>query len=461
MPVFHLNRQLSSLSPLSVIALFVTCWLASSTHVRADQSLTHQFLTVPTALVQTSQTSSDTPLTSDQGVDSKNNGESQTADTDDARVLDLSARAEQAAEQALEKDGFGATEIAATSSWVQSIGIVDWLGPLAPIALSPFFGVTCLSGLAIYGPEWAASNPLLQNAGPLKSPVLFWTFAALTLLTSLPRLTKVSKPFAQAVDKLETYSVIVILLVIKFLPDATTQPSSDVAMIQLGIVSVTVDTLIALAMILNLIVINSVKFFFEFLIWLTPVPFIDAIFEVCNKTASGCLMAIYAFSPTLATGINLILLVIAALILRWIGRHVRFYRTLALDPLLSLVWPTFGKPAKAELIVFPKQQLGPFAPKSFLRLTRHADSEDAWTLRSAAWWLPPREHHLRGVRVAKCRRGWTMHEIELHREGTELLLLHFSRRYGDEELARLLQQLGVQLESSSDVINATARPAST
>ncbi len=229
-------------------------------------------------------------------LSSKSTADSPTAPTKPASRNQNSNMAEQTA-TASSANGFGASEIAASSSWIQSTGVVDWLGPLAPIAMSPFFGVTCLSGLAIYGPEWAAQNPVLQNAGPLKSPVLFWTFAALTVMTSLPRLTKVSKPFAQAVDKLETYSVILIILLIKFFPATVTPPETPVALIQLGIFSFTADTLLSIAMVLNLIIINAVKFFFEFLIWLTPIPFIDAIFEVCNKTAAASLMAVYAISP--------------------------------------------------------------------------------------------------------------------------------------------------------------------
>lgn len=358
-----------------------------------------------------------------------------------------------------EPASFGATEVAASSAWVQSTGVVDWLGPLAPIAMSPFFGVTCLSGLATYGPEWMAHNPLLSHSGPLKSPTIFWTFAVFTVLTSLPRFTKVSKPFAQAVDKFEAYSVIVILLLIKFFPGSIAPTETPVAIIQFGIFSFTADTLLAVAMVLNLIIINSVKFFFEFLIWLTPVPFIDAIFEVCNKTAVAGLMAIYAFSPTLATLFNLILLAIAAIILRWMGRHVRFYRTLAIDPLLSFVWPSFGKPKRAELIVFPKQKIGPFAAKSYLRLTRHPSRTNAWLLSQAAWWALPREHEVLGIRRADCQRGWTMHELQIASEDGEMVVFHFSRRYGDPEFEQLLEQLGVESSTeSAGTTSAGVRP---
>ena len=38
-------------------------------------------------------------------------------------------------------------EIVAAQQFGQSLSIAEWLGPMAPVALSPFFGVACLSGL--------------------------------------------------------------------------------------------------------------------------------------------------------------------------------------------------------------------------------------------------------------------------------------------------------------------------
>ena len=123
--------------------------------------------------------------------------------------------------------------------WVSRIGWARWHLSLCP----PFFGVTCLSGLAIWGPEWVTDNALLGASGPLQSETLFFIFLALALRTSLPRLTKVSKPFAQAVDRLETYAVIIILLVIKLGTSLETSGETEVAVVQLGVLSFTADTL--------------------------------------------------------------------------------------------------------------------------------------------------------------------------------------------------------------------------
>ncbi|MFN9720441.1 MAG: hypothetical protein ACK58L_17215, partial [Planctomycetota bacterium] len=163
-----------------------------------------------------------------------------------------------------------AAEITEVQQFGQSLSFAEWLGPMAPVALSPFFGITCLSALTLFGGDWIAKgNPLLGDNSPLHPPTVFWTFLALTILTSLPRLTKVSKPFAQALDQLEAWSGIITMLVMKFL---LTKTSSNSALAQAGLLEFSSETLLMLAAVVNIFVINTVRFFFEVLIWLTPIP---------------------------------------------------------------------------------------------------------------------------------------------------------------------------------------------
>jgi hypothetical protein len=250
------------------------------------------------------------------------------------------------------------------------------------------------------------------------------------------------------VDRLETYSVIVILLVIKIAASMESGETPQVAMVQLGTLSVTTDTLLAFAMIANVLVINSVKFFFEFLVWLTPIPLVDAVFEVCNKFVCASLMAIYAFSPTLATVINLAVLLAAAVVLRWISRRVRFYRTMILDPILAKFWSGFGQPRRPELIVFPKDSIGPFAAKSRLRISRSNGQPNGLILEEANWWMPAKKHVVTSEHRAVARYGWTMHQVVLRDASGQESVLCFSRRYAQPSLEQLFQQLGFEVESA-------------
>ena len=349
----------------------------------------------------------------------------------------------------LDTEGVDTEAIATTSTWIQTTGITELLGPLTPLALSPFFGVTCLSAISLWGPEWANSSPMLGSNGALRSETIFITFLALTILSSVPRFTKVSKPFAQAVDRLEAYAVIIILLVIKISTSVETAADEPVAMIKMGIFSAGLDTFLAVAMIINILVINSVKFFFEFLAWLTPVPFLDAVFELCNKTLCLGLMAIYAFSPTLATIINLAFFLVALILFRWIYRRTLFYRTMVLDPVFARIWPPHAKPRNNELIVFNRAELGKFSAKSRLRLIRGEEENAGWILQETRWWLPQREHVLEPDTNLKIHLGWIMNSVQFTSSDKKYYLT-FSRRYNQETLRTLADRMGITL--TTDIV---------
>ena len=229
---------------------------------------------------------------------------------------------------------------------VSAISTSQWLGPLAPIAISPFFGITCLAGLSQYGGDYLPMNQFVSQNPVLQSPAVFWIFLVLTIATSVPRLTKVSKPVAQAVDQIEAYAGIITVLVLRFAvaPIDPEVGQSTAMVVQAGFFEFSADVLLSVAAIINIIVINSIKFFFEVLVWLIPVPFVDAILEAGNKLLCAGLMAIYAWSPLVATLINLLLFALCLLAFFWVKRRVAFFRTMMLEPALALLMPSFGQP---------------------------------------------------------------------------------------------------------------------
>jgi len=335
---------------------------------------------------------------------------------------------------------FSAADVAAAQQFTQTIGVADWLGPLAPVALSPFFAIACLSGMALYGGDWvSADNAFLGENSPLNNPVVFWTFLILTLITSIPRFTKVSKPFAQAVDQIEAWAGIITLVALKIMMGLDAPDAEQFPAVQLGFVSFTADTLLIIAAVVNIIVINTVKFFFEILIWITPIPTIDALFEVANKTVCGALMAIYGFSPTIATVINLAIFGISAVLFSWIYRREVFFRTALLDA----VWGFFAPPKRIshpELTVFPTANFGPVPARSRCRF-RKTDSG----------WVLVRQRLLRSdVQVeidsndhsAELAAGYFTNSIIL--SGSQPVSLSFSRWYSSH-LPELASQFGAQL----------------
>lgn len=315
-------------------------------------------------------------------------------------------------------------EIVAAQQFGQSLSIAEWLGPMAPVALSPFFGVACLSGLSLFGGSWVASgNPLIGPNSPLHDTRVFGGFLVLTLLTSIPRLTKVSKPFAQAADQLESWSGVITMLVLRYMISSEAAVTEEpVAMVQLGLFSFSADLVLMLAAAVNILVISAVRFFCEVLIWLTPVPMLDAVFELCNKVVCAMLMALYAWSPVLALTLNAGIFLAALLVFGWVHRREIFFRTMLFD-FLRASWGSPQPAGASSLIVFPVRAVGEI--KARTRCELHP-TDGGWLLTCHRWFGRTINVAVVGRSQPIVRAGLFSNAIEFSDPG---VVLTFSRLY--------------------------------
>ncbi len=301
-------------------------------------------------------------------------------------ILVLTVSASGAAPVPQQREGVSAiseAEIVAAQQFGQSLSIAEWLGPMAPVALSPFFGVACLSGLSLFGGSWVASgNPLIGPDSPLHDTRVFGVFLVLTLLTSIPRLTKVSKPFAQAADQLESWSGVITMLVLRYMISSESAVAEEpVALVQFGFFSFSADLVMMLAAAVNIFVISAVRFFCEVLIWLTPVPMLDAAFELCNKMVCAILMALYAWSPVLALSLNVGIFLAALLVFGWVHRREIFFRTMLFD-FLRASWGSPRPRDASSLIVFPVRAVGAIKARARCELST---TDGGWMLTYHRW----------------------------------------------------------------------------
>lgn len=290
------------------------------------------------------------------------------------------------------------TAVVAGASFVsQQVSTQEWLGPLSAIALSPFFGLACLSGAATYGPEWLQSRShLIDSHSPLNNPMLFWTVLGLTIATSLPRFTKVSKPIALAAEKLEMYSTVIILVVMRFFaatgelesPAVTLflESSSNNVAMTAGIASLPLDVILCIAAAINIVVVNTIKLSIEFLVWLIPVPTIDACLEVANKSIATALMALYMFSPFLSTVLNLIIFGLCCLVFLRVQRRIRYAKDLIMMPLLEKFF-SIEQPSKNKFVGFLMSSWNGIPVRSAFQLERIsvAEGADDLTITQFGW----------------------------------------------------------------------------
>lgn len=280
----------------------------------------------------------------------------------------------------------------------QLVAAQDWLGPISSIALSPFFGLACLSGIATYGPDWIRNSPLVSVSGPLNNPVLFWIMLILTFATSLPRWTKLSKPIAMGLEKIEAYSAIIILIAIRFAANASeASTGTEIAatgpvLYEAGVLSLPLEVLLSLAMAINLIVVNTVKLVVDFLIWLTPVPSIDLVLEAIGKLITASLIGLYAFSPTLATVINLCLFVLCALVFFASKRAIVYFREIYIRPTIEKVLSTSSS-ATGQTTVFLARGWNSYPRRSKGKLLMSPDGQPSKLV--VTRWFTTREFDLK------------------------------------------------------------------
>lgn len=323
--------------------------------------------------------------------------------------------------------GLDAGTLAASEKVAEQIGASEWLGPLAPVALSPFFGLATLSGIATYGPDWLQNrSALFGETSSLNSPALFWTMAALAIATSLPRLSKVSKPLALAAERLETYSAVIILFAVRMLGSSTNLVpggTEEHAMMSAGIATMPLDILMSIVAGLNVIVINAVKLFCEFLVWLIPIPLVDAAIEVGNKAICAGLMSLYCYSPALAAGLDLVLLIGCALVFSWIYRRLSFYRQLIAGPLLAWMLPSWFAQRGNTFIAFVDEASAGL-PRCAM-VTVHELSADEFEVVGKRWWRRYKRR-MSSCRVAR-EEGLVIQRLVLHSASGETLRLSHRR----------------------------------
>jgi hypothetical protein len=316
------------------------------------------------------------------------------------------------------------TAIAGASTLAKQISTQEWLGPLSAVALSPFFGLACLSGAATYGPEWLQNrSTLLGQASPLNNPLLFWVMLGLTIATSLPRFTKVSKPLALAAEKLEMYSVVIVMLAMRFLSNPSDAPEANAMMLETepwlaaGIASMPLEVLLAIASAINIVVINTVKLAIEFLVWIIPIPAVDAVLEVTNKTLATGLMALYAYSPFLATLVNLAMFSFCAMVFLRLQRRIRSIKELLLMPILERMFS--GQPTdKSRFKAFLKDRALGLPSNSMVFVERKEGQSLEVTHRG---WLKT-ERWEGQLMETECSNGLLSDQLSVRVDGTCLFL---------------------------------------
>jgi hypothetical protein len=292
-------------------------------------------------------------------------------------------------------------------------------------------------------------------------------------------MTAVSKGFAQAADQIETYAGIISYFGIYYLSGFGQDEAAKQVVYTAGIISFTKGTLLMIAAAINIIVINTVKYFFELLIWISPIPALDAAFETANKVVATALAAVYAFNPYLALMLNLILFLICLVIFNWARRNVTYFKAILVEPIIAklLGRTNFSPPAYIKskisafvehgeplLKVFPAKKIHKIKKKQMCYLTA---AKDGLFLVKLRLFRQPKIEKIETTNAQiEISTGLISNTIEItSQEMTKPVVLTFSKIYNKQidSLAAALRPFGrINTKTSSEDVKAagtsTAQP---
>ncbi len=218
---------------------------------------------------------------------------------------------------------------------LDNMDILEVFGPVLPIALSPFFGVAITSLASILASEGVFNNEFLATHPILSNWWIMGIFLILTVLTALPKYTKITGQLGLFIAKIEDYAGLIILVIIQIAPTLfNSEPSDTVAVVyKSGFFEFSYGTLIAAASVANMYVIKVVRFFFDFLIFLSPIPAIDSAFDTIKKTFIILVVGLYVINPLLAFILNVIIFTASAIMFSWVNKRVVYFENIYVNPL--------------------------------------------------------------------------------------------------------------------------------
>ncbi|MCB9653750.1 MAG: hypothetical protein H6729_06430 [Deltaproteobacteria bacterium] len=219
-------------------------------------------------------------------------------------------------------------------------------------ALAGPLGIDPLLAMAMFG--LAGWLGIWTPPPGMRAFTMIWvwvTLILLALLLKLGRSSKFTKPFTEAVaGPLESGGGLVVAgaMVHAF---ANPQPSATVeaGLVQGGLLMIMVVSSVGAIMVLRTAL--------DILIWLSPIPFVDFLFQVAKTILTIGLVALAIFFPTAAVVINVLIILTTAVLVGWATRAATWG--------LSIVWDLtvgrFSRPSTLPRDAVVAEDIGPLS----------------------------------------------------------------------------------------------------
>ncbi len=221
---------------------------------------------------------------------------------------------------------------------VQNSVLVEQFSQLAPLGINPYLTVflTSLCSKLGFHNDYVKTNPFFDNW------LIVIVFGLLFFFTaSVGTLFKTNKATA-TIGLMDSYlskkAALIINAIIILAPILlSNEPTSNEIVYQAGFLSISFKTLLFLVISAYfLIVVMAFKFFIDILIFLSPIPFIDAVLEIGKILVATLFIFISIISPTASVIIAIMMFFVSLFFYRSSKKLINKTTYLLVYPLLNL-----------------------------------------------------------------------------------------------------------------------------
>lgn len=217
----------------------------------------------------------------------------------------------------------------------ENASLVEAFSLLSPMTISPFWTLFITSFASTFGigNQFIATNPVLGNG------LVFFLSFLLVVITTLPNLMKVSKPIGLAAKFIENKAGYIIYVLVTIAPYLfLSGGSAQQGMVTFSLFDIPFSVVLIIALALPyFFVVMTVRYFLEILIFLSPIPLLDAFFELIKKGFTFLLILIYFFLPSFGFVLSILIFLLAYLFFKRATKVSNFFQYIYVEPILAKV----------------------------------------------------------------------------------------------------------------------------
>nr|WP_042296648.1 hypothetical protein [Nonlabens ulvanivorans] len=231
-----------------------------------------------------------------------------------------------------------AQEEIAVETLDHNIEFVEMISTVSPVAVNPYlavFGTALLSKMGFHN-KYIHNHPFYDNWFIVILFGLLFSFTA--IIGTFVKTNQVTGVIGNAEDFLETKASVLINLIVVVLPTFLNQdPVMEQTVVQAGFITITFK--VALLLVITtyfIVVISTVRYFIDLLVFLSPFPLVDSILNLVKIAFTFGLVLLSVFYPTAGFVVTIIIFLVSLLLYRRARRTIQRFKYLVLYPLYNM-----------------------------------------------------------------------------------------------------------------------------